>query len=413
MPRWTLPAAGIAPLIFRDYFELHWGLVLCAMLFLVVCLITEQSEARGRFLAARESWRGLACVLPLIAFGGLDWFIYHLGGNSSVISKIGARWFRFGLWTVFAVLVISWVARGKMKTFRHWRALVCAWLFLGIAVLVAALWAQMRDSSNQKIYTSRNFYGVLSVFENRRDEPEGHHFLLLHGRITHGLQFVNPQQARQATTYYAESSGVGLAVGALPQGPRRIGVVGLGTGSMAVYGRAGDYLRIYEINPEVKRVAKTRFSYVPDCPGRVEIVLGDARLSMEREPPGQFDLLVLDAFSSDAIPVHLLTKEAFQLYDRHLKTDGIIAVHISNHYLDLEPVVANVAKYFRFKSALIDFEGNDEEWWLYSSTWILLTRNQATLELPPIRSSMTALKINQSVPLWTDDFASLLQILRK
>src|SRR6185295_11925740 len=122
-------------------------------------------------------------------------------------------------------------------------------------------------------------------------------------------------------------------------------------------------------------------------PAEVEIALGDARLSMEREPPQQFDLLVLDAFSSDAIPVHLLTKEAFQIYQRHLNTNAIIAVHISNHYLDLEPVVVNLAKTFDYQLALIDYDETDEEWWLYSSTWILLTRNAEILKSPPIENA--------------------------
>jgi spermidine synthase len=406
-------ATAVAPLVFPDYYELHWGLVLCAALFLIACLVNDDPQPEEKFQRALESWRWPACVLPVIAFAALDWFIGQAAIDSKALTKTGVLGLRLGLWIVFTVMAISWVARREMKTFLHWRALASAWLVLGTVSLAVALWVQVRDTSNERIYTSRNFYGVLSVFEHRRDEPEGHHFRLQHGRITHGIQFVSPDLAHEATTYYAESSGVGLAVRVLPAGPRRIGVVGLGTGSMAVYGRTGDYLRIYEINPEVKKLATSRFTYVPDCPAAVEVAMGDARLSMEREPPEQFDLLVLDAFSSDAIPVHLLTREAFQLYERHMKPKGIICVHISNHYLNLEPVVANLAKQFGLKSGLIDFEETDEEWWLYSSSWILLTHDQPTLDLPQIRSSMTALKSKSSVPLWTDDFASLFQILRK
>src|SRR5204862_2750866 len=138
-------------------------------------------------------------------------------------------------------------------------------------------------------------------------------------------------------------------------------------------GQPGDYVRLYEINPEVKHVATSFFTYLSNCLGRVEVVPGDARLSLEREPPQQFELLVLDAFSSDAIPVHLLTKEAFEVYERHLKPGGILAIHISNHYLDLEPVVTNLARQFNYKLALIDYDENDEDWWAYSSTWMLLT----------------------------------------
>ncbi len=148
-------------------------------------------------------------------------------------------------------------------------------------------------------------------------------------------------------------------------------------------------------------------------PGNVEVAPGDARLSLEREPPQHFDLLVLDAFSSDAIPVHLLTKEAFELYARHLNTNGIIAVHISNHYLDLEPVVVNLARHFGYKLASIDYEETDEEWWLYSSTWILLTHSEQIINSPAIRNAESTIATNSvTVPLWTDDFASLFQILR-
>ena len=140
---------------------------------------------------------------------------------------------------------------------------------------------------------------------------------------------------------------------------------------------------------------------------------GDARLSLEREPAQNFDLLALDAFSSDAIPVHLLTKEAFELYGRHLKPDGIIAAHISNHYLDLEPVVANLAHRFNYKLAVIDYDELEDDWWLYSSTWILLTRDGSILNAPAILRAATPSKTNSvSIPLWTDDFASLFQVLK-
>jgi len=351
--------------------------------------------------------------LPFIAFGGLDWFVARLSGYSTALPKSGFVGLRIAIWTLLLFLVVSWVARGKLKTFNHWRALTCCWLGFGVLALGVALLVQTRDAGSEKVYNSRNFYGVLTVYEHRRDEPEGHHFLLQHGRITHGLQFVDQQKAKLPTTYYGEESGIGLAVRALPAGGRRIGVVGLGTGTLTAYGAAGDYWRIYEINPEVRRLATTRFSYLGGCAGTVEVALGDARLSLEREAPQQFDLLALDAFSSDAIPLHLLTKEAFDIYQRHLKTNGVIAVHISNHYLDLEPVVANLASRFNYKQAIVDYEESEDEWWLYASTWILLTRNQEILDSPGIRdAARRGLTPRRNVPLWTDDFASLFQILK-
>jgi hypothetical protein len=147
-------------------------------------------------------------------------------------------------------------------------------------------------------------------------------------------------------------------------------------------------------------------------------VLGDARLSLEGEPPQEFDMLALDAFSSDAIPVHLLTREAFEVYARHIKPDGIIVIHTSNQYLDLEPVVANAARHFNLKVATVNYdeEGDDEdnehEWWVYSSTWIILSRNEEIMNSPAIRQAASPANTNAvNIPLWTDDFASLFQIL--
>ncbi len=257
----------------------------------------------------------------------------------------------------------------------------------------------------------------MGVCEYRREEPDAHNYVLEHGRITHGLQFTDPVLALRPTTYYGGSNGLALAIAALPEGARRIGVVGLGTGTTAAYGRMGDTLHVYEINPEVVRFAETRFTYLRNCPAKVEISLGDARLSLEHEPPQEFDLLALDAFSSDAIPVHLLTKEAFAVYARHVKTNGVIAVHISNRYLNLEPVIANLARHFNYRQATIDFEEDDEsdedaEWWIYASTWILLTHNEAIANHPAIRAVASGPRPNApAIPLWTDDFASVFQIL--
>src|SRR5204862_189610 len=156
-----------------------------------------------------------------------------------------------------------------------------------------------------------------------------------------------------------------------------IGVVGLGTATVTTYGKTGDYIRIYEINPQVRQIAQTRFTYLSNCEARVEIVLGDARLSLEREEPQQFDILVLDAFSSDAIPVHLLTKECFAIYQRHMKPDGVICVHISNRYLTLQPVVLGLADHFQFPCAIIDDddvdvrEEDEETMGAYNSEWVL------------------------------------------
>ena len=254
---------------------------------------------------------------------------------------------------------------------------------------------------------------MLTVFEHRKEEPNGHHFLLQHGRITHGLQFVDPQLQDWPTTYYGPDSGIGLAFKLFGEGPRRIGIVGLGTGTLAAYARPGDYLQFYEINPQVLSLAKTRFTYLNRCRGEYAVTIGDARLSLEKQPSQNFDLLALDAFNSDSIPIHLLTEEAFELYLRHLKPNGVIVVHTSNHFLDLELVVRGLARHLHLQCAVIDHEANQQQWWIYSSTWILLSRDAHTLDNPVICSAAKSQSSQtRDIRVWTDDFSSLLPILR-
>jgi hypothetical protein len=408
--------AVAAPLLFTDYFELHWGLFLCGLLFLLVCATDRSASSTppaSRLSRFGASWCWTACALTLLVFVGLDRLLVWLPAQIKDACKGYFTDLRVGILTIVVLASAYWIVSRKFKSFHHWRLLTCAWLFLGLIALGATLWHQAQDSGSERVSRCRNFYGVLTVYEHEKAAPLSHYFLLQHGRITHGLQFVDPVQATWPVSYYGPDSGIGMAVASLPASPRRIGVVGLGTGTMAAFGRAGDYLRFYEINPQVQAVATSWFSYLPKCLGKVEVAPGDARLTLEREPPQHFDLLVLDAFSSDAIPVHLLTKEAFDVYGRHLNTNGIIAVHISNHYLDLEPVVINLARHFGYKLASIDFEENDEEWWLYGSTWILLSHSEQALNSPAIRNADQHIGAKSvKVPLWTDDFASLFQILR-
>lgn len=403
--------AVIAPKIFTDYHELNWGLLLCAWLFVAVCALEKSSGSR--------QWPWLACALTLAVFFGLDWSFRWL--NEHYPEYVGNRLigFRIGVWALLGLLVLYWVVRKKFRTFQHWRLLSCVWLGLGACALGGVLKYQAAHDDDGVISRSRNFYGTLKVCEYYKDDPDSHYFLLQLGRITHGIQFTEPGMEMQPTSYYGGGSGVKLVVRALPEGPRRIGVVGLGTGSMAVFGRAGDDVRIYEINEEVRRLAASRFTYLSKSPAKVEVALGDARLSLEREASQNFDLLALDAFSSDAIPVHLLTKEAFALYDRHLKTNGVLAVHVSNRYLNLEPVVTNLAREFDYQLAVISYDEAPEdefdeeaEWWIYSSTWILLTRSADILKAEAIARAMSPPKTNDiTIPLWTDDFASVFQIL--
>ena len=222
------------------------------------------------------------------------------------------------------------------------------------------------------------------------------------------------------TSYFGPQSGLGLALRQFPrQQNQRIGLLGLGVGSIAAYGKAGDYLRIYEIDPAVKQIAEKPFTYLADSRAKVEVVMGDGRLSMENEPPQNLDFLIMDAFTSDAVPVHLLTKEAFAIYQRHLKPDGVIIVNISNRYLNLRPVIENAAKAIAFKVHHIECEdgvgGDDDDegaWWLYGNTWMILSKNEAFMARPALTSAASPPAKPNTIPLWTDDYSSMFRVLQ-
>jgi hypothetical protein len=268
-----------------------------------------------------------------------------------------------------------------------------------------------RDSRRAPLAEARNFYGAVSVLERAPNDPEERDFCMFHGGIIHGVQFAKPEKRRQATTYYSPESGVGRAIEFYAERPRmHVGVVGLGVGTLAAYPRAGQRMRCYEINPEVVRMAKSYFTFLKDCRGELEIVLGDARLSLEQEPSQQFDLLVLDAFSGDAVPSHLLTREAMEIYLRHLAPGGTIAVHITNTYLDLAPVVRGLAAEFAFKRARIETP-YDPVRQLYRADWMLLTRNDQLLaEVAPYGIAGEPRQMHRL--LWTDSHSNLFHILK-
>ena len=329
----------IAPRVFHDYFELHWGLLFCGALF----LLSSWPEAR----------RAAGLKLSL-GFG--------------VTSLAG----------------------------------------LGLV-----LWSASHRNDSERVYQARNFYGVLSVYRHRSAAAGGGLLELVHGRVAHGVQFIQPDRARIPTLYYTRSSGVGVAFEALSSArSRRVGVVGLGAGTLAAYLHPADHLTFYEINPAVKVVAETFFSFLKNCTGSVEVVLGDARLSLEKEPSRNFDLLVLDAFNSDSIPVHLLTREAFAVYRRHTRPDGVIAVHVSNMVLDFKPVISQLAREFGYSTDVLEQPLSNETEGLLPSTWILLSQHSPTSQMTLASSSAAQATLPQVGPLWTDDFNGLFPLMR-
>ncbi len=417
--------ALVAPNVFTNFYEMHLSLALTVLLLVVIAATDRKALSPAR-------WRVLFVVLALLAaYGmnaGLDWLVLWFRDRSPAAGyPLWRFWTSVHLggvpllgWTLIAAAaaVLIWRRRRAAQPL-DWHRPVCGLLGAGLVVLVVALGFQIRDGLRGSLHSARNFYGVLSVFQYEEDRPDSHYYLLQHGRITHGIQFAAPERARMITSYFGPSSGLGLAMRHFPreQG-RRIGLLGLGVGTIAAYGRKGDTLRIYEINPQVTEIAAKPFTYLAHSDAKVEVVMGDGRLSMEAEPPQQFDILIMDAFSSDAVPVHLLTREAFEIYLKHLKPDGTILVNISNRYLDLRPVVENAAKHFGLQSHHVDSAdgGYDEEsgggWWLYAATWMILSRNEAFMNHESLRQAASPPDARRNdIPLWTDDYTSMYRIL--
>jgi len=402
--------AVIAPVVFSDFFELHWGLLTCAFLFTLICV----SEVRRMTAdAQRDPWKWPATLLTVLAIGGVGWFLAAFSGDSAPPVQAGTAFAPYRSGGIAVMLLGVWVLRRRIQSFRGWPQLTCVWLGTGLVALMVVLGFHGCNEGDEVLYKGRNFYGVLTLYEQNRSEPSLHHLRLRHGRITHGLQLVDPAQARRPTAYYGERSGVGLAMEQVARPNRRIGLVGLGAGTLTAYARPGDSIRIYEINPAVTGLALAQFGFLTNCPARIELVEGDARLSLDREASQGFDLLVLDAFSGDAVPAHLLTKEAFIVYQKHLRTNGVMAFHISNRFLNLEPVVLSLASAFGYESAVIEHVPPATDWWVYPSTWALVTRDRQLLRGAPFREAARPPKTaNARGEPWTDDFTSLFGILK-
>jgi spermidine synthase len=234
----------------------------------------------------------------------------------------------------------------------------------------------------------------------------------MNGTITHGKEYLFPDKRMEPTTYYGPASGVGLALlVAAHRGTVRAGVIGLGAGTLAAYGQPGDHYTFYDINSLVIELARTHFYFLNGSRAQVEIVPGDARLSLERQPAQNFDVLAVDAFSGDAIPIHLLTREAFALYFRHLKPGGVLAVHVSNRYLDLKPVVERVAQSLGKLAFSVD-SGEDDEKDIFKARWVLVSARPDFYEEPEIRAAIKPIPLPAGFPLWTDDYSSLWRILK-
>jgi SAM-dependent methyltransferase len=283
---------------------------------------------------------------------------------------------------------------------------------VGVVAAVVVLSKEIGQYDDDAVALTRNFYGTLRVRETHLPPQADTDRQLLNGTIEHGAEWFAPQFRGQPLTYYAPDSGLGFAMRlCCGTAPKRVGVIGLGTGTVAAYGNAGDVIRFYEINPLVERLARQWFTFLHDSPAQTDVVLGDARLSLAAEAPQGFNVIVIDAFSGDAIPVHLLTREALALYRRHLKPDGLVVFHVSNQYIDLEPVIAEIAADAGLHAVSVHSHG-DEQNGLYFADWIVVTANQGFLGEPEVFNNGFPTHRRKDLRLWTDNYSSVFPLLK-
>ena len=380
--------------------DVEWPLRISIAFFLIEafasCLFCHSEAYRLRPRRASES----TMFYLLFAAGGA------LG--SFIIGIVFPLLFRFNF-----DLVITCAVTALLAFVVTWRDGWSSRLLWGVATVVMALqifWINIVSQRNTLVAV-RNFYGALRVKQTFAI-PGATLRTLTNGNVEHGTQiFGTDQQRHTPTSYYAQDSGVGLALRlCCDSGPRNIGVIGLGAGTIAAYGRPGDHIQFYEINPAVAPIARNVFTYIRDSGAQVSIIEGDARTSLAAEPPQRFDVLVVDAFSGDAIPLHLLTTQALVLYRSHLAPGGIIAFHISNRHVDLQPPIALLAQSVGMHAVAITTPANDERD-EFTATWMLVSDNADFFTRPEIASIAHPAETIPGLRPWTDDFSSLLPVL--
>ena len=362
------------------------GLFLCCMFF------------HGELVQRKPAPRYLTSFYLMLSLGGA------LGG---LLVGLAAPRFLTGSFELPLALVVGTVLMLLVLDFRAWRFTVAVSFLVAVLVTVSAYFYVQSYTNSARVMV-RNFYGGLRVLEYKKGTLNETR-MLVYGTVDHGIQFIAPGRQNEHLSYYSEGSGVGRVLTALSGSPVRVGVIGLGTGSLAAYARAGDLFRFYEINPLVEMLSRTEFTYRANCAGATEVVMGDGRLSLEREPAQNYDLLVVDAFSGDAVPVHLLTQQALELYFRHLKPDGILALNITNNHLDLLSVVALVSQALGKHTVQITNDP-DEKKKIYRSVWALVTSQPITS--PLILNGAEPISPRPGLRVWTDDYNNLFKILK-
>ncbi len=456
-----LTVALVAPAWLRGFheFPLLLGSTYALVFFAAGRGVAREGAPRSGGAWMRGSWFGLwlAC-LGGIGYGTIQAFepTRWLDADSTATTRHALEdWLgTMRIWALAAPMLLLVACEGVRR--RRGRSAGAWWgrprhqlltgaaivVGLGFVALAAAIGWEVRDRSAHFVARGRNFYGVLAIKAYGLG-TDRHDWTLKHGRIMHGFQY--QRHRAWPTSYYGPGTGVGLAVRLHPDRGRagrafRIGIVGLGSGTMAAYGNAHiadawaadaayaevvrrtppDVVRFYEINPLVRDWAWTYFTYLSDAQARgtdVDVYMGDARLVMERQlaagAPQRFDVLAIDAFSSDAIPIHLLTKEALETYGAHLAPGGVLAIHVTNRFIHLVPVVQRLAHELH-KEIIYVASGRDPEHGVNSCDWLLLTTNsraEVSIRLAAKQGALSDEPV-ALLPLWTDDFSNVWDVLK-
>jgi SAM-dependent methyltransferase len=409
---WTI-SDGIGGLFEAGIMHIEQAVPLYAWGLFVLCMVCH-----GELVARKPAPQHLTRFYLMVSLGGA------VGGLlcGVVAPLLFSYYWEFPLALLVFALLVAWFSESWVKSLGLASVVACGFFFYNHADHVR------KDT----VAMDRNFYGTLRIRATAEDTQENAKWRLLHGVITHGEQYRGERFKNLVTTYYGDQSGIGRAIMGTreTQGqarPQKVGLIGLGVGTLAAYGRKGDEYRVYELNPQVLDFAQNKYSYLKDSAAKITSALGDARLVLEREADQRFDVLAIDAFSSDSIPVHLITREAIKLYARHVKPDGVIAFHISNRYLDLQPVVAQLGADIGY-SALRWLDDPGDASYLYRSDWILVTKSPAFiawLDKQAAAEALTAkpdqdkamhrpdrLKPKPGLEPWTDDRNNLFQILK-
>jgi hypothetical protein len=405
-PRWYVrplflaAAAVMLPVMawFSDSLDLWKAAPLYTFGLFICCMICH-----GELYRMRPAPRYLTTFYLMIAVGGAVGSLLVGVAAPSLLNG----YYELGITVVLAVLLFAWRTRGVRSWVSAAAVLVCV-------ATTAFTMQNVSDYTAHARVMTRNFYGVVRT----RDFTDPVAFrAMYHGGISHGGQLLDPAYRRYPTTYFSSTSGYGRVFASLPSKPRKIGVIGLGAGALAVYARSGDLFRFYEIDPQVAAIATSEFTFLRDAPGAMDIVLGDGRLSLEREPPQNYDVLAIDAFSGDSIPMHLITREAMALYVRHVKPDGVMVFQATNRFVDIAPVVERLASEFGLSAMMVVddpyIDDNPHDYWNSRTDQIIVTRNKAILAAEPTRSAARPLAAHADLRVWTDDFYNLLQVLKR